>query len=267
MSDQYSPRTDTPTFFAAGSETFAGSRVVGMVFDTLLTAVHEGRLQPGERINDGVIAEQLGVSRTPVREALQRLREIGIVEASASRFTRIAMITPQQTADAMTVWLSLYDAVVTETIPLATADIVDAMRVDNARFLACLVAPDAHTIAEANADFYGHLAHASRNPALQRAINSVVHQVRLGSQHLPEFIDVRAIAVAQELLIAATRDHDVAAARQSLRMLSLIDVTFSNHGFVDGATESDFGSDADVNAGPEAQHGQRAIRGEDDATH
>ena len=226
MSDPILSSAQKPPLFSGDSGSFASSRVVNTVFDTILAAVHEGRLQPGERISDSVLAEQLGVSRTPVREALQRLREIGIVEASASRFTRIAVVTPQQTAHAMVVWIALYGAVVTETIPLATPEIVEAMRRDHGRFLAHLSALDAQKLAEANADFYSHLAHISSNPTLQRAINSVVHQIRLGSQHLPEFIDIRAIAVAQELLIAATRDHDVAAARQSLRMLSLIQVPF-----------------------------------------
>jgi DNA-binding GntR family transcriptional regulator len=226
MSDPIPTGAAKPPLFSGDSGSFATSRVVNTVFDTILAAVHEGRLQPGERISDSVLAEQLGVSRTPVREALQRLREIGIVEASASRFTRIAVVTPQQTAHAMVVWIALYGAVVTETIPLATPEIVEAMRRDHGRFLAHLGALDAQKLAEANDDFYHHLVQISSNPPLQRAINSVVHQVRLGSQHLPEFIDIRAIAVAQELLIAAARDHDVAAARQSLRMLSLIEVPF-----------------------------------------
>ncbi|TAL46104.1 MAG: GntR family transcriptional regulator, partial [Salinibacterium sp.] len=53
-----------------------------MVFEQILAAVHAGALLPGQRISDAALAEQFGVSRTPVREALQRLREIGIIEAS-----------------------------------------------------------------------------------------------------------------------------------------------------------------------------------------
>lgn len=194
------------------------------VFDTILAAVHDGSLQPGERISDSLLAEQLGVSRTPVREALQRLREIGIIEASASRFTRIAVISPQQTADAMVVWVALYNAVVLETVPLATAETVARMRGDHGRFMAALKALEIQKIAEANADFFHHLVLLSRNPTLQRGINAVVHQIRLGSQHLPKFIDLGAIAQSQELLIAATRDHDRAAAQGSIRMLGMIEV-------------------------------------------
>ncbi|MFL5861293.1 MAG: GntR family transcriptional regulator, partial [Solirubrobacteraceae bacterium] len=50
------------------------------VYDQILEALQQGRLQPGERLHDGHFAAQLGVSRTPIREALLRLRELGVVE-------------------------------------------------------------------------------------------------------------------------------------------------------------------------------------------
>lgn len=237
MSD--APRHHAP-LLQPDEEFFTGSRVVNTVFDAILAAVHEGRLQPGERISDSELAQQLGVSRTPVREALQRLREIGIIEASASRFTRIAVVSPQQTADAMVVWLALYGAVVTEVVPLVTPDVVAAMQKDHDRFMVHLRALDAQKIAEANADFFNHLVELSRNPALKRGITSVVHQVRLGSLHLPTYIDLHALSESQELLIAAVRDHDRAAARGALRMLSLIEVPLGIED-VDSDVDSDSG--------------------------
>lgn len=208
----------------AAAESLASSPVVSSVFDTILAAVHDGTLQPGQRISDAELAEELGVSRTPVREALQRLREIGIIEASPSRFTRIAVVSPQQTADAMVVWVALYGALVTEVIPRTTPETIAAMREDNARFMLALEALDSQAIARSNADFFNHLVLLSRNPTLQKSITAVVHQVRLGSLHLPKYIDLRALAKSQQLLIAAARDHDSAAAQGAMRMLGLIEV-------------------------------------------
>ena len=98
------------------------------------------------------------------------------------------------------------------------------MAADHQRFLTHLAALDAQKLAEANADFFGHLVRLSRNPALQKGVTSVVHQIRLGSLHLPAFIDVRALGVSQDLLVHAVRDHDRAAAEGTLRMISLIEV-------------------------------------------
>jgi DNA-binding GntR family transcriptional regulator len=224
--------------------------VVNLVFERVLSAVHEGRLLPGQRISDSELAEQLGVSRTPVREALQRLREIGIIEASASRFTRVALVSPKQTADAMVVWVALYSALVNEVIPLVTPELVNDMRDDHALFLEHVSwALDPKRMAEmrespelvqehdaelvpqkiamANAKFFNHLVTLSGNPALVRGINSVVHLIQLGSLYLPDYLDFRALSESQQLLIAAARDHDRAAAQGALRMLGLITVPTS----------------------------------------
>jgi DNA-binding GntR family transcriptional regulator len=219
--------TDDALPSASEGDAFATSPVVNSVYDTILSAVHEGRLQPGERISDSALAEQLGVSRTPVREALQRLRDIGIIEASASRFTRVAVISPRQTADAMTVWLALYAAVITEVVPRTEARIAEEMTGDHQRFLAALQTLDVTKMAEANADFFNHLVVLSRNPALQKGITSVVHQIQLGALHLPAFIDVRALAESQAALLTAVAAQDRDSALGALRMIALIEVPLS----------------------------------------
>lgn len=63
------------------------------VYSTLLTWIMEGELRPGEKILDKDLAEKMGVSRTPVREALRRLEDKQLVESSANRWTRVAEIS------------------------------------------------------------------------------------------------------------------------------------------------------------------------------
>ncbi|MBA8817105.1 DNA-binding GntR family transcriptional regulator [Microbacterium halimionae] len=66
------------------------------VFAVLGQAILDGRLMPGQRLRDVDLADQLRVSRTPVREALQRLERFGLVEIAANRWTRVT--TPSPTA-------------------------------------------------------------------------------------------------------------------------------------------------------------------------
>ncbi len=49
-------------------------------YDALLTSIREGRYQPGDRLREEDVADQLSLSRTPIREALRRLEADGIVE-------------------------------------------------------------------------------------------------------------------------------------------------------------------------------------------
>jgi DNA-binding GntR family transcriptional regulator len=60
------------------------------VYTVLGEAILDGRLRPGERLRDTELALRLGVSRTPVREALQRLERSGLVEVAAGRWTRVS---------------------------------------------------------------------------------------------------------------------------------------------------------------------------------
>lgn len=205
-------------------EKLGTSKIVTTVFEQILAAVHEGTLLPGERISDADLATQFGVSRTPVREALQRLREIGIIEASPSRFTRVAVVTPEQTAQAYVVWLALYRALLEEVVPHVAEGILEVLEADHAQFLLSLADLDMQRLATANFLFFSRLPTESANPVLQRAIVSVVHIVRLGSLHLPEYIDLEALERAQALLLEAVRLREVRLAREAMKLLARIEV-------------------------------------------
>ncbi|MER7798247.1 GntR family transcriptional regulator [Microbacterium sp. NPDC096154] len=65
------------------------------VFQFLGAAIIDGTLEQGERIRDAELAEKLNVSRMPIREALQRLERIGLVEMMPSRYTRVTTVTDE----------------------------------------------------------------------------------------------------------------------------------------------------------------------------
>jgi DNA-binding GntR family transcriptional regulator len=62
-------------------------------YEGLLAAIAEGRLRPGERVRETDLAEQLGISRTPIREALQRLAHDGLVQLDARNGARVAELS------------------------------------------------------------------------------------------------------------------------------------------------------------------------------
>lgn len=59
----------------------------------MLEAIENGTLEAGERLNDEELTSWLGVSRTPVREAIARLESEGLVEMAANRYTRVASLS------------------------------------------------------------------------------------------------------------------------------------------------------------------------------
>lgn len=62
------------------------------VFATLAEEIVSGRMQPLEEIRDQDLQAEYGISRTPIREALTRLADIGLIEVSTNRFTRVAPV-------------------------------------------------------------------------------------------------------------------------------------------------------------------------------
>jgi DNA-binding GntR family transcriptional regulator len=193
------------------------------VYDQILEALQQGRLQPGERLHDSEFAAQLGVSRTPVREALLRLRELGVVEFAPARYTRVAIIDETQTRQAIVAWVTVYAAIVglaaSRGVPAPT---LDTMAEAHNRFQAASEPFDIQALAAANADFYDQPTKHCDNPVLVRCADSVVHVVRLGLLQLPGPLDPVPLHAAQADLLAALSAADPRAARQAVYRLAQI---------------------------------------------
>lgn len=209
---------------SSGDAEISTSKVVTQVFEQLLEAIHEGHLAPGEHISDANLAEKYGVSRTPVREALQRLREIGVVEASPNRFTRVAVVSPHETAEAMYVWRALFDALLDEVIPRTDEKVLEDLTGAHQTFVRSIAELDMDAAATANFVFFNRFSSLSTNAVLRRAITSVVHIVRLGSLHLPRNLDVNTLSSAQAMFIDAVRTKDVARAHEALAVVGKIEI-------------------------------------------
>src|ERR671935_2998859 len=72
-------------------------------YAALRDAIVDGTLAPGERLRDQELCEWLGLSRTPVREALARLEDDGLVETAPQRYTRVAPVDRADARDAFQV--------------------------------------------------------------------------------------------------------------------------------------------------------------------
>jgi DNA-binding GntR family transcriptional regulator len=83
-------------------QTFSG-RTVEVLRDLVVT----GRLRPGERLNEVELANALGISRGPLREAIQRLRSEGLLTTIANRGAYVRTFTPQQLRDLYEVRIAL----------------------------------------------------------------------------------------------------------------------------------------------------------------
>ncbi len=67
--------------------------IVDRVYDALRARILDGSVAPGARLRQEALADELGVSRTPLREALRRLASEGLVELEANRGARVPALT------------------------------------------------------------------------------------------------------------------------------------------------------------------------------
>ncbi len=74
-------------------------RLVDLVYEQVLSAIMSGEIGPGDRLIQETLAEEINVSRTPVREALLRLEREGIIELSGRRGFRVRDISDREIED------------------------------------------------------------------------------------------------------------------------------------------------------------------------
>jgi DNA-binding GntR family transcriptional regulator len=196
-----------------------GPRLSELVFERLAEAIVDGVLAPGELVRDQALAEQLGVSRMPIREALQRLERAGLVETAASRYTRVTVLTPERAVAGMEYGGLLYGSVVR----LAT---VRMRAADRERALALLDALLAAETAEqccATVDaFYRHAFAHVGNDVLQRRSDLTYMVARIARWLDDDHVVMRVQRYRQALRDAvAARDAD-AAERAVRRMHGIV---------------------------------------------
>jgi DNA-binding GntR family transcriptional regulator len=86
-------------------------------YQEILARVHRGELPPGSRVRDTSLAGQLGISRTPVREALLRLSREGVLDADMGRGFSVCRLDPAEMQESGSILSTL------EVLALQTADI------------------------------------------------------------------------------------------------------------------------------------------------
>jgi DNA-binding GntR family transcriptional regulator len=141
-------------------------------------AIVDGTLAPGEQLRDQELAAWLGVSRTPVREALLRLQQAGLVESRPGRSTTVASLDTRAARDAQAVVAAMHELAVREAVGLLTADDLARMRDANDRFETALKAGDPDAALEADDELHGIPVAAAGNAALAAVLDQFTPVLR-----------------------------------------------------------------------------------------
>lgn len=195
-------------------------RLSDMVFVRLADAIVQGELAPGQSLRDQDLADQLGVSRMPVREALQRLERAGLIEMAASRYTRVAELTPQRVRETMEHAGYLYGSI----IRLATKRMTDEQAETALALLGKVAASgtDAEAYHEANRAFNDFMIEVCGNSNF-RLRSDLLYSVQWVVRQFP-FAEYAMVLRAQhERLAGALVDRDADEAERIVREMYGVD--------------------------------------------
>ncbi|MER5510850.1 GntR family transcriptional regulator [Streptomyces sp. NPDC002766] len=185
------------------------------VFHRLRDSIVRGELAPGEKVKDGDLAERLGLSRTPVREALTRLADIGLVEAKPGVYTRITTLNRRDVEKTLAVLRSLDQLAIKTAVPLMTEQDLQRMRAANRDFERAVTANDTTAALSADDRFHAVPITAADNPVLSRIVEQLHPQIhRILYRKFSTLLGGRNTIEHHDNLVAVCSTRDAAAAAE-----------------------------------------------------
>lgn len=180
-----------------------------VVFNTLRQAILRGELKPGERLMEIQLANKLGVSRTPIREAIRKLELEGLVLMIPRRGAEVAEITEKNLRDVLEVRCALEELAVQLACDRIDEDGIQNLREAAERFREVLDSDDITKIAEADVEFHDVIFAATDNRRLIQLLNNLREQMyRYRIEYLKKKEYYPQLLAEHEAIIAAIEGHD-----------------------------------------------------------
>jgi len=148
-----------------------------VVFNTLRQAILRGELKPGERLMEIQLANKLGVSRTPIREAIRKLELEGLVLMIPRRGAEVAEITEKNLMDVLEVRKALEELAAGLACERISKEQIQELKVAAREFEESLKSEDITKIAEADVRFHDIIFYATNNQRLITLLNNLREQM------------------------------------------------------------------------------------------
>lgn len=147
------------------------------VFNTLRERILKGTLKPGERLMEIHLADQLGVSRTPIREAIRMLELEGLVKMVPRKGALVAKISREDLQDVLEVRKALDTLAVKLACERITAEEIARLKEAEEYFEKKFKDGDATEIAEADVALHDVIQAASKNKRLKSMISNLAERI------------------------------------------------------------------------------------------
>lgn len=190
-----------------------------VVFKTLRNAIVHGEFEPGERLMEVTLAKRLGVSRTPVREAMRMLELEGLVVMIPRRGAEVARITAKDLSDALEIRMALEDLAAGLACKRIDDEGKERLKQSYADFKKAVSSKIIPEIVDADVAFHNTIMDMTNNPRLISMSQSLREQVyRYRVEYVKDFSYHDKLIAEHEALMNAIIARDEEKAKETTRI-------------------------------------------------
>lgn len=189
-----------------------------LVFNTLRQAILKGELKPGERLMEIQLAEKLGVSRTPIREAIRKLELEGLVLMIPRRGAEVAKISHKALQDVLEVRGALEELATDLACQRITEEDLQQLHEAEEHFKKVVEYGTEMEIAEADEAYHDIIYNATGNKRLVQMINNLREQMyRYRLEYIKDEAQRGTLISEHENILEAIRIRDIIRAKALMK--------------------------------------------------
>ena len=189
-----------------------------VVFNTLRQAILKGELAPGERLMEIQLAERLGVSRTPIREAIRKLELEGLVLMVPRKGAEVAKISEKSLRDVLEVRRSLEELAIELACQRMTQESVEELEKKQEEFKQAVEDGNAMEIAETDEAYHDVIYKGTCNDRLVQMINNLREQMyRYRLEYIKDEDKRQILLLEHDNILRAVKQRKVQEAKEAMR--------------------------------------------------
>lgn len=190
-----------------------------VVFNTLRQAILTGELKPGERLMEIHLADRLGVSRTPIREAIRKLELEGLVTMLPRRGAEVAQITEKSMNDVLEVRRALDALCVELACDRISAEEREHLKRACDDFEKAVKTGEVKQIAQADVELHDIIVQATGNRRLIQLVNNLSEQMyRYRFEYIKDFHQHERLVEEHRIIYESIVRKDKETASQAAKM-------------------------------------------------
>lgn len=189
-----------------------------VVFNTLRQAILKGELAPGERLMEIQLAQKLGVSRTPIREAIRKLELEGLVLMIPRKGAEVAKISEKSLKEVLEVRRCLEEMAVELACQRMTEGDLRDLQKAAENFREAVTNGSAMKIAETDEAYHDAIYNGTRNNRLVSILNNLREQMyRYRLEYIKDEDKRQILLIEHDKILKALKSRHVAEAKAAMR--------------------------------------------------